>query len=142
MPTRSPGFSMAGPDVARTDAPISLAMHVRERRLAQAGRAVQQHVIERFAALARRRHRHAQILADPLLADVLVEHARAQPRFVLRLFLPARRPRHQPFIGHHVLASSLSALLQRAARSCPRCGGFDGALDGLFGERSMIAQVR
>ena len=68
-----------------------VADHVGERRLAEAGRTVQQHVIERLAALLRRGDRHLQVLADAILADVLVEHARAQARFVLRVLVDARR---------------------------------------------------
>ena len=59
--------------------------HVRERRLAKARRAVQQHVIERLLPLPRGGNRHLQVLAHAILADVLVEHTRAQPRFVLRV---------------------------------------------------------
>ena len=91
MPARSPGFSITGPDVARTGTPISLRDHVRERRLAEPGRAVQQHVVERLAALPRRGDRDLQVLADAVLADVLVERARAQPRLVLRVLVDARR---------------------------------------------------
>ena len=52
---------------------------VRQRRLAEPGRPVEQHVVERLAALPRRRDRHLQVLADAILADVLVERPRAQP---------------------------------------------------------------
>ena len=79
-----------GPAVARTGTPSSLRDDVGERRLAEPGRAVQQHVIERFAALARRGDRHLQVLADAVLADVVVEPPRPQARFVLRVFVDAR----------------------------------------------------
>ena len=49
----------------------------RERRLAEARRTVEQHVLERLAALLGRVDRDAQILDDALLSDVLVEGARA-----------------------------------------------------------------
>ncbi len=62
---------------------------VRQRRLAEARRAEQQHVIERLAALARRLDEDAELLADLLLADVFVEAARAQ-RALDDLFLRAR----------------------------------------------------
>ena len=52
---------------------------------------MQQHVIERLAALLRRGDRHLQVLAHAVLADVVVEDARAQARFVLRVFVDARR---------------------------------------------------
>ena len=44
---------------------------VRERRLAEARRAAQQHVLDRLAAAARRLEKDAEVLADLLLADVL-----------------------------------------------------------------------
>ena len=51
---------------------------VRQRRLAEAGRTEQQHVVERFAALPRRLDEDRELLADLFLADVLGEAARAQ----------------------------------------------------------------
>ena len=51
---------------------------VRQRRLAEARRAEQQHVVERFLALARGLDEDRQLAADLLLPDVLVEQARAQ----------------------------------------------------------------
>ena len=52
--------------------------HVREARLADAGRAEEQNVVERLAAGARGLDRHAQVGDHLRLADVLVETARAQ----------------------------------------------------------------
>ena len=49
-----------------------------ERRLAEPGRAVEQHVVERLAAALRRLDEHPQILARRLLADEFVEGLRAQ----------------------------------------------------------------
>ena len=83
-----------------------VADHVGERRLAEAGRPVQQHVIERLAALLRGGDRDLQVLADAILADVLVEQARAQARFVLRVFVDARRG-HEAVVRH--LATSRNA---------------------------------
>jgi hypothetical protein len=57
--------------------------HVRERRLAQPWRSVQEHVVERFPALGRRFDRHMQVLANTILADVVVKRAGAKPRLVL-----------------------------------------------------------
>ena len=51
---------------------------LRERRLAQAGRPGQEHVVERLAARDRRLHRDRELLADAVLADELLERARAQ----------------------------------------------------------------
>ena len=56
---------------------------VGQRRLAQPRRAVEQHVIERLAALARGRDRNDQVLAHALLADVVAQRPRTQPRLVL-----------------------------------------------------------
>ena len=67
-----------------------VADDVGERRLAEAGRTVQQHVIERFGALAGGRDRHLQVLAHAILADVVVEHARPKARLVLRVVVDSR----------------------------------------------------
>ena len=60
---------------------------------------MQQHVIERLAPLSGGRDRHLQILADAVLADVLVEEPRAQARFILRIFVDARG-RDQTLVSH------------------------------------------
>ena len=52
--------------------------HVRERGLAEAGRAGEQEVIERPAVLLRRAHRDLEVVDQLALADVLVERARPQ----------------------------------------------------------------
>ena len=113
MPTRSPGFSIAGPDVARTDTPISLRDDVGQRGLAEARRTVQEHVIERLAALPGGGNRDLQILADAVLPDVLVEPARPQPGFVLRVLVDARR-RHQTIVSHQ--SSVVSPVAQSQLR--------------------------
>src|SRR4029079_18331932 len=64
--------------------------HRRQRGLAQSRRAVEQDVIERFAALPGGGNRHLQVLAHPVLPDVLVERARTKPRFVLDVLLVPR----------------------------------------------------
>ena len=69
-----------------------VADDVRQRRLAEAGRAVEQHVIEGLAALARRLDRDQQVLADAILPDVLVHRARAQPGVVLALLVGGGAP--------------------------------------------------
>ena len=92
MPARSPGFSSTGPEVDRIARAELVGDDIGQRRLAQPGRAVEQHVIERFAALLRRRNRHLQVLAHAVLPDVVVEHARAQSRLrIARLRRRARR---------------------------------------------------
>ena len=68
----------AGPgDAADADAEL-LTDDVREARLAEAGRADEQHVVERLLARARCLKRDLELLLDALLADELVEPARAQ----------------------------------------------------------------
>jgi hypothetical protein len=81
-----------------------IADHVSQRRLAESRRAVQEYVIERFIAAARRGDRHMEIVADAILADVFVERARAQPRLVLRVLGGGRR-HHQARIGRHRISS-------------------------------------
>jgi hypothetical protein len=73
--------------------------HVGERRLPEARRSVEQDVIERLASLLGGRDRHLKIFADAILTDVLVEPARTQPGFVLRVFVDACR-RHDSIVGH------------------------------------------
>ena len=55
-----------------------LGNNARERRLAEARRAVQQHVVERFAALFRRRNEDGKVALRLLLPDVFRERLRAQ----------------------------------------------------------------
>ena len=71
------------PRSRRIGTPSSFAMTYGERRLAEPRRAVEQHVVERLAALLRGGDRDLEVLAHAILADVLVERARAQARFVL-----------------------------------------------------------
>ena len=67
---RPGGRAEADAEFARDD--------LRQRRLAEAGRPDEQHMIERLAARFRRLDEHAQILARRLLADELVERLGAQ----------------------------------------------------------------
>ncbi len=57
-----------------------------ERRLAEPGRAVEQHVVHALLPHLRCVHRHAQARDGLLLADVLLERARPQLALELRLF--------------------------------------------------------
>jgi hypothetical protein len=61
----------------------------RQGRLSQTRRAVEEHVVQRFTALLRRGNRDVQVLAHPLLSDVLVERPRAEAGLVLRVFVDA-----------------------------------------------------
>ena len=90
-PRDRPASRSPGRRSARIGTPSSLRDHVGERGLAESRRAVEQHVIERLAALPGRRDRHVQVLADALLADVLVERARPEPRLVLGVLVVRSR---------------------------------------------------
>jgi hypothetical protein len=78
-------------------------------RLAQARRTEKQHVVERFLAIARRGDEDAQLLADLLLPDVLVEVPGAK-RALLAVFLRrGRAPRDQAVGFDHVFPRCFSA---------------------------------
>ena len=74
-----------------------------ERRLAEAWRADEQHVIERFASRLRRFDEDLQVLARRFLAGEIGQHLRAQGRVILRALLggdeTARRVGHQAAPG-------------------------------------------
>ena len=76
-----------------------LADDVGQRRLAEAGRSVEQHVIERFAALPCGGNRDLKIRANALLADVVVQRAGPKPRLVLDVFIDPGSG-HDPRVGH------------------------------------------
>ena len=65
---------------AEADAQL-LGHDLRQRRLAEAGRPGEQHVVERFAAVARRLDEDAEVGARLLLADELGERLRTQRGF-------------------------------------------------------------
>ena len=75
-------------------------------------------MIQRFAALARRRNGHLQVLTDAVLPDVVVEDARAQAHFVLRVIVDLRGC--DQAIVHAYLASSRSAWRSVCSKS-PDC---------------------
>ena len=85
MPARSPGFSMTGPAVRADGRAHLVGDDVGERGLAEARRPVEQDVVERFAAARGRLDRHLEVLADAVLADVVVEPPRPQAGLVLRV---------------------------------------------------------
>ncbi len=66
--------------------------------LAQTRRTEQQNMIERFFALPRRLNKNLQLAARFFLADIFVEHFRAQ-RALLCLFLRRGRGRGNHAIG-------------------------------------------
>src|SRR5581483_9699366 len=86
------------------DADGELVAHdLRERRLAEAGRAGEEDVVERLPARLRRLEGDRELLLDALLADEVAE--RARPQRPLQLVLGIRRHRRQE-LGH---AACLSA---------------------------------
>jgi hypothetical protein len=85
--------------------------HVRQRRLAEPGRAVQQHVIERLAATPRSGDGDLQVLPHVRLADVLGERARPETRLV-RNVLVRSRAGDQPIVSHRS-AGATGASVQR-----------------------------
>ena len=64
--------------------------HIGECCLAEAGRTIQKHVVERLATAGRSGNRDLQVGADPVLPDVVIQPARAQPRLVLDIVVGAR----------------------------------------------------
>src|SRR5581483_6936145 len=98
------------------DADGELVAHdLRERRLAEAGRAGEEDVVERLPARLRRLEGDRELLLDALLADEVAE--RARPQRPLQLVLGIRRHRRQE-LGH---AACLSA-----CRTCSATGS-DGS---------------
>ena len=92
---RSPARSSTGPEVCLQVHAHLARDDVRERGLAQAGRAEEQHVVERFLALARGLDEDFELLADLLLAHVFGELARAQRALVAFLLRRGGCPRDQ-----------------------------------------------
>ena len=94
----SPFRSSAGPgDAADAHAEL-LADDVREARLAEPRRPDEQDVVERLLAGLRRLERDVELLLDPLLADELVERARAER--ALDLVVLGLQRRREELLGH------------------------------------------
>ena len=97
-PARSIGRARGVPDV---DA--ELAGDDRgERRLAEAGRAVQEDVVGRLSPALRRLEQHREVGLDLALADVFVERARPEGAFddEVRLVLEVRRQDAREVVRH------------------------------------------
>ena len=71
--------------------PELLAHDEGEARLAEPGRADEEDVVERLAAGARRLERDRELLLEPLLADEVVEPARAEAPLELLFVRPGGR---------------------------------------------------
>src|SRR5438477_4206224 len=132
---------------------------VRERRLAESGRPVEEDVVEDVAARAGRSDLHAQVLADRLLADVVVEGPRAERRLddelvVERLRGDGARPAHFRFRGPvrcsraaarsapPIPIDSCAEALERAPDDLLEGGaGTVHLLDGALGLGALVAEV-
>src|SRR5262249_39066280 len=99
--------------------------HVRKRRLAQTWRSVQQDMIQRLAPLPGGGDRNVQVLADAILPDVFVKHARAKASFVLRVFVGARGS-DDAWVRRH-FASSLRACFSVRSNPASRPAVFKAA---------------
>ena len=136
---RSPAFSITGPAVDRIAHAELVGDDVGERRLAEPGRAVEQHVIERLAALLGRGDRHLQVLAHAILPDVVVERARPQPGLVLASS-SARAARDEAVVGHAPFIIDRSA--SRSACSKPASGDALSTLSMAFSAAgALIAEI-
>ena len=93
-------------------------------------------MIERLAALARRGDRDVQVLAKPVLPDVLVERPRPQSRLVLDVIVDAAAViRRWSVMSHFISArsTSLSACFERRIR----LAACSDLLDRLLGDRPL-----
>ncbi len=96
---------------------------LRQRRLAEAGRAGEQHVVERLAAPARRLDEDAEILAQLALADELVEAQRAEGRLARILLAPLRRDHAR--LAHRPSSCSPARISASIRASAPsRCAAW------------------
>src|SRR5882762_9118778 len=83
--------------------------NLRQRGLAQPRRAVQQHVIQRLAAAARRINGNLDIFLDAFLPDIFLQPPRPHAHFDARVFVKCL-PGHNPFwlpLVHHPFCRSI-----------------------------------
>ena len=115
MAARSPARSMAGPAVILSPAPISAAQDVREGGLAEAGRPVEQDVVQRLATRPGGLDQDAEVLAQPVLAEHLGQRARAQRGIYHDLFGPTLG-RNRTF-GHGILRMANQRINKSASQT-------------------------
>src|ERR1700680_1111439 len=102
MPTRSSFFCKTGPEgLLPADAQLGRD-DARERRLAEAGRPVEQHVIHGLAAVFGGLDRNRQILLHPGLSGEVGQTDGAKRGFKLPLLFAQRR-RYNALFPHEVL---------------------------------------
>ena len=141
-PARSPGFSITGPAVGADRHAQLVGDDVRQRRLAEAGRAVEQHVIERLAALPAppRSRRAGSRGRAPGRCSRRACAGAARPR-------TARRRRRGPRLTSRDRRSSPSSTLRSTSRSaCSNAASAVGRcsdrVDRLLGQRPLVAEVQ
>ena len=123
---RSFGFSSTGPEVGAQVHAEFVGDDVRQRRLAEARRAEQQHMVERFAAHFRRADEDFELLARLHLADVFRQPLRAQ-RALDRLFVGRRRRCAEDApCGFEVVGLDRHAGLSTAGTTHPVVAGMRG----------------
>ena len=98
-PARSPFFTSAGPLVTWSATPSSVARMWASEVLPRPGRAGEEHVVERLAALPGRLGVDPEVVDELLLPDVLVERGRAQRLLepLLALLGPSRNVARRPY---------------------------------------------
>ena len=116
METRSPGRSMAGPEVMRMLSAHFGGDDAGQRGLAQAGRAVEQDVVERLVAGGGGLHVDTQAVLDFLLAEVFVQGVRAQGKLGF-LVLRAKPGVHQAIVLTHLIIPFSARRISSSARS-------------------------
>ena len=114
-------------DLADAD-PELVADDLRERGLAEPGRAGEQDVVERLAARLRRVERDLQLLLDPLLPDEVAE--RTRPQRPLDLLLAARRERQV----------ARSCVMPPSSSTCRTCSSIGSAWSTSASARSASMQ--
>ena len=72
-----------------------------QRGLAEAGRTIEEHMIDALPALLGRLHRHAEAADGLMLADVLVEAARTQRALEGRVVRRRRTAQNPAVLGRH-----------------------------------------
>ena len=111
---RSPALAITGPEVARKSDAQFARHDLRQRRLAEARRPDEQHMIERLAALAGGLDEHLQIGARLRLADEFGQFLRTQRGVADIVGAAFRRDQAIGRRSHH---GAIVATMQAAART-------------------------
>ena len=159
--------SSSGPELVLIDDAQFAGDDLRKRRLAKARRAVEQNVIERLAAAARRLNGDLDVFLHARLADVIGEALRADARVDARVFIQRRAGddasrRLAPFAARFLFRNSsdpstssaivrriaidsgrlgfglCSARLKRASLQCRRRRRYNAVLQRLIGGAALV----